>query len=419
MLRASTPRFGASRSVRPPAPWLAPLVTVVPAAAATTLFVREGSGSQSVGSEGNETVKIERIEATPVRLPYRRPVRFGLGELTSAEHVVLRVYLEDGTVGLGEAVPRPMIYGETIASVMGAVETLIRPRLCGRDVQQGFDTQRRLRNIVGNNTLLGAIDVALWDAAARSLGTPLWKILGGDGGDIQVSGSIGLGDKDESVKTALDLAETFGLESFLIKVGEDLEHDMIVCQAIRTALPHVILHADANHGYMPSDAVKFAAFAQDIGISWIEEPVALGATGREWYQSKATVPTMTDETSPDLVSVARACMAGQCQIISLKIARTGITESLQISGLSEGLGIGLQVSTQGDSDVGTCASLQFIALGPQNRRYPSTIAYSPTVLGNQVTTVPLEVKGGRMMAPEGPGIGCDIDEEKLQQYAIL
>ena len=45
-------------------------------------------------------MKIERIEAIPVRLPYRTPVHFALGVLNSAEHVVIRVYADNGIVGV-------------------------------------------------------------------------------------------------------------------------------------------------------------------------------------------------------------------------------------------------------------------------------------------------------------------------------
>jgi L-alanine-DL-glutamate epimerase-like enolase superfamily enzyme len=363
-------------------------------------------------------MKIERIEAIPVRLPYRTPVHFALGVLTSAEHVVLRVHASNGIVGVAEAMPRPMIYGETIASVVGAVESVISPLLCNHDVSHGFDLRRRLKNVAGNNTLLGALDIALWDIASREMGLPLWKVLGGDGGALDVNGAIGMGEIDAIVRAALEQTATYGLKGFLIKVGGDLAHDMAMCRALRDALPHAVLHADANHSYMPTDAVKFARCAADIGMAWIEEPVAFGVAGRDWYRQHTSVPTSTDETTPDLFSVARAVVSGETQIVALKVARTGITESMQISGLCEALGAGLWIHTQGDSDIGNYASLQFAALGPQHRRYTSTIAFSTITLGDQLVTTPLEIKNGQMVAPNSPGVGCELDLDKLKHYSI-
>ena len=363
-------------------------------------------------------MKIERIEATPVRLPYRTAMHFAAGVLTSAEHVVLKVYADNGIVGVAEAMPRSMVYGETIASVVGAVESLISPLLCNQEISHGFELRRRLKNVAGNNTLLGALDVTLWDIASREMGLPVWRVLGGDGGAIDVNGAIGMGETDEIVRTALEQTVTYGLKGFAIKVGGDLAHDMAVCRALRDALPHAVLHADANHGYIPTDAVEFARCAADIGMAWIEEPLAFGVAGRDWYRQQTNVPTCTDETTPDLFSVARAVVSGEAQIVALKVARTGITESTQISGLCEALGAGIFIHSQGDSDIGTYASLQFAALGPQNRRYPSTIAFSTTTLRDQLVTTPIEIKNGQMVAPDSPGVGCELDEDKLKYYSI-
>ena len=363
-------------------------------------------------------MRINRIEATPVRLPYRAPMHFASGSLTAAEHVVLKVHADNGIVGVAEAMPRSMVYGETIASIVGAVESLISPLLCNQEISHGFDLRRRLKNVAGNNTLLGALDVALWDIAAREMGLPVWKVLGGDGGAIEVNGAIGMGEADEIVRTALEQTATYGLKGFAIKVGGDLAHDMQVCQALRNALPHAVLHADGNHGYIPTDATKFARFAADIGMAWIEEPVAFGVAGRDWYRRQTTVPTATDETTSDLVSVARAVVSGETQIVAVKVARTGITESTQISGLCEALGAGVFIHSQGDSDIGTYASLQFAALGPQNRHYTSTIAFSTTTLKDQLVTTPIEIRNGTMVAPDSPGVGCELDEDKLRHYAM-
>ena len=61
-------------------------------------------------------MKINRIEAIPFAIPYRKPLRFASGEVHVAEHVLVRVHTDDGVVGVAEAPPRPFTYGETQAS---------------------------------------------------------------------------------------------------------------------------------------------------------------------------------------------------------------------------------------------------------------------------------------------------------------
>jgi L-Ala-D/L-Glu epimerase len=82
------------------------------------------------------------------------------------------------------------------------------------------------------------------------------------------------------------------------------------------------------------------------------------------------------------------------------------------------MGAGVFIHSQGDSDLGNYASLQFAALGPQNRHYTSTIAFSNTTLRDQLVTKPIEIKNGQMAAPLGVGVGCELDEEKLKHYSM-
>ena len=58
-------------------------------------------------------MKIERIEAIPYAIPYTHPLKFASGEVTTADHVLLRVHTDTGLVGVADAPPRPYTYGET------------------------------------------------------------------------------------------------------------------------------------------------------------------------------------------------------------------------------------------------------------------------------------------------------------------
>ena len=63
---------------------------------------------------------VARVEGIPFRLPLTSALAWGAhSALSAAEHVLVRVTLSDGTVGQAEATPRPTIYGETTASVLG------------------------------------------------------------------------------------------------------------------------------------------------------------------------------------------------------------------------------------------------------------------------------------------------------------
>jgi L-alanine-DL-glutamate epimerase-like enolase superfamily enzyme len=367
--------------------------------------------------EGNR-MKIERIDATHFTIPYKKEVRFATGALSAADHVLLRVTTTDGVVGTAELIPRPMIYGDTVSSALGAIESIVRPLLVGRSVGPGHDLRQRLKNLAGNYTVKGALDIALWDAAARTFGVPCWQLLGGDGGEIQVTCMLGLGSPEEVVEEANEMVAAYGVSSFKVKVGLDVRQDIAVCAAMREAFPEALINVDANHGYNFTDAVMFGRAAMELHIAWIEEPSdGLAVAGRERVVRAAGPPIMSDESTPDVKSVAREIIAKRTDLISVKVARTGLTESSQILGICDALGTGVVIGNQGDSDLGTLASLQFGGLSETARERPGELTYFLTALGGHLLEEPPEVRGGRIAIPTAPGLGGEIDEEQFKHYA--
>ena len=69
-------------------------------------------------------MKITRVETVPYSIPYVKPLRFASGEVTAAEHVLVRVHTDDGLVGTADAPPRPFTYGETQSSIVAVIKDL-------------------------------------------------------------------------------------------------------------------------------------------------------------------------------------------------------------------------------------------------------------------------------------------------------
>src|SRR6202034_3459875 len=88
------------------------------------------SGDRAAGGR-RVSMKITKVEAIPFTIPYRKPLRFASGEVTEAEHVLVRVHTDDGLTGTAEAPPRPFTYGETQASILAIVRTVFAPQVTG------------------------------------------------------------------------------------------------------------------------------------------------------------------------------------------------------------------------------------------------------------------------------------------------
>jgi L-alanine-DL-glutamate epimerase-like enolase superfamily enzyme len=136
-------------------------------------------------------VKIERIEAIPYAIPYTHPLKFASGEVETADHVLIRIYGDDGLVGTADAPPRPFTYGETQDSIMSIVEKVFAPQLVGLDLMDRGKAHGVMGRTVNNQVAKGAVDIALWDLIGKSVGTPVHKLASSTASPLSSSRSGG------------------------------------------------------------------------------------------------------------------------------------------------------------------------------------------------------------------------------------
>lgn len=145
------------------------------------------------------------------------------------------------------------------------------------EIQRDYENESEYFGIPGlQRWALAVLNVALWDAWARTLGQPVWKLFGCHGRKIPVYGSGGwLSYSDqELVNEAADYKKR-GFQAVKIKVGSpELERDIERLHRVREAVgPGLKIMMDANQGMDVPSAVKLANAVEDIGIHWFEEPV--------------------------------------------------------------------------------------------------------------------------------------------------
>lgn len=364
-------------------------------------------------------MKITSVEAIPLSIPYRRPFRFASGQVTAADHVLVRITTDDGLVGHAEAPPRPYTYGETATSIVTAVRDLFSPALIGADPFARERLRVDLTRTVANNAARGAVDVALWDLVGQATGQPVHALLGHAADDVRAAHMIGLDTPDGMVADAVEMRDTYGVTAYKIKVGRELRADMAAVDALRTALgDDVELYADANRGWDADTAVEGSRRLADHGVTMLEEPCAADdVLGRRRVVRESPIPIVGDESTITLGEVARALLDGDSQAISVKSARTGFTESAKIVGLCEGLGVTTVVGNQIDGMVGTLAS---VSLGCGLRalaRHPVEVT-NFLLMADDVLAEPPLIANGRIAPRDAPGIGADVDPDKLAHYRI-
>lgn len=364
-------------------------------------------------------MKIDRVECIPFTLPLRRPIGFAAGRLAETEHVLVEVYTDEGLVGRAEAPSRPFFYGESQASMVAAVEKWFGPMLTGLDpfaIEQAWD---RLRTIEHNNTVKGALDVALHDIMGQALGMPCHRLLGGWAETAAVTYVCGLGAPEAVRDEALEMNAAHGITAFKLKAGLDLARDGAMLKAVREALPSALLYVDANQGLNGQAAVRTLRLCEEWGIAWAEEPChAHDRAGRRVAAGATTVPILGDESCRTPEEVAREIDDGAVHLVSIKTARTGFRVSRDILGHCLARRIRPLSGSQGDSGIGVLSGLHFCVAHRATQELPAELCFHLN-LADDLLAEPPSVKDGMLRAPSAPGLGITIDREKLQHYRVF
>jgi len=365
-------------------------------------------------------MKIEKVEAIPYEIGMRKPLLFASGQMTTADHVLVRITTDEGHVGIADVPPRPYTYGETQGSVVAVIETLFAPLLVGADPFARNALNAGMARTVGNFAAKGAVDIALWDIIGKSLGTSVHALLGGFTPTVRVSHMVGFAPAQEMVDEALSYREQYGITSFKVKVGRrPVSLDVDACIALREALGvDAELYLDANRGWSANEALAVARACDGLGLLYLEEPCdALEVIGRQRLVRESPLTIMADESVPTLGDVARELHNGGASAISIKTARTGFSESQKILGLCEGLGVDVIMGNQIDSMLGSVATVIFGAAFKHSSRRAAELS-NFLEFADFLITEPLVIQNGQISAPTAPGLGVTLDNNKLAAYRL-
>ncbi|MFE7421986.1 mandelate racemase/muconate lactonizing enzyme family protein [Rhodococcus sp. NPDC057529] len=347
-------------------------------------------------------------------------MRMIAGDLLRAEHVLVRVHTDDGLVGQAEAPARPMFYGESLASIVAAINDWFAPVIVGKDPFAVQSIRRHLDRVVANNTAKGAIDMALHDLRGKAVGLPVRMLLGGSAEPLRVTHMLGLGDPAAVADEAADAQATYGASSFKVKVGHREDSDLDCVTRVRGAVGEdATIYVDANQAYEPEDAIRILARMRDVAaISWVEEPTpAADFLGRRRVANALPIPILGDESCPTVGDVAREVVGGAARYISIKVARTGFTASADIVALVTALGGRVLIGSQGDSGIGALCGLAFGSALPAAAALPAELSYFHR-LSDDLLCTPPQITGGYLHPGDAPGIGIEIDDDKLDFYRV-
>lgn len=347
---------------------------------------------------------------------------------------LVRIETDDGLAGVGECMVR------LAPTATRAIITEIGQLLIGRDPLDREAIWELLFGVMMNRghnrgmfvEAISGIDIALWDLCGRILDLPLYKLLGGRHHDTLAAyaSSLRLRQMDEVVAQALAFKER-GFRAMKIKIGRNPDTprvDIDFVAAIREAVgPEIRLMVDANCAYSENfkTALEVGRALQDLDVYWFEEPIAPNDIEGYVRLSRALDIRLAAGEADFMSFGARDFFrSGAIDIVQPNISRVGgITEARRIAAMSRAFHIPYAPHTGSCSAVCLAATLQFAVSLPNFLIFEFMQSdwskTQPNPLRHDLLTKPVEVLvDGRMVVPDGPGIGVELNMDVVDAYRM-
>ena len=363
--------------------------------------------------------KIERVETFILDLPTIRQHVLAMATMRTQSVVIVRITASDGVVGWGEgATIGGLSYGEeSVEGMVLAIDTYMTPLLIGQDAERVGAAMARIDAFVqGNNTAKCAVETALQDGAARRLGVSLANLFGGRVRDrLPCAWTLASGQSDLDIAEAERLLDARRHNIFKLKIGKRaLADDIVHIAAIKRALgDRASVRVDVNQAWSVTDARRGLAALADAGADLVEQPVGrrhLPALAR--LTQDFPIAVMADEILRGAEDAFRVAAAAGADVFSVKLAQSGgVGPAAKVAAIAEAAGIGIYGGTMIETGVGTAAAAQLFATLP--RLDWGTELFGPLLFTDDFLTTPLRYEEFALVVPDGPGIGVDIDPDRL------
>jgi muconate cycloisomerase len=382
---------------------------------------------------------VTRLDLLAVDLPFKVAFRHAAAARTSSESLFLRVGLDNGVEGWGEALPRAYVSGEAREGAFALLRDTILPALVGRSFRSLAEAVSFLEKCDGKappewvgpqvpqTSAWCSVDLALLDALGRASGEPV--SLGGPppgGGTLgryRYSGVVSAGRGWPYARSLLRM-RAFGFPHIKLK----LEHDGALAAA-RTARRllgrRVELRVDANMAWDLEQALEVIGQLGAVGIGSFEQPIAAGElAGLARLVAETSAQIMVDEGLTDRDSLQRLLAHRACTAANVRLAKCGglIGAYARCREVLDA-GLVLQVGCQvGESSLLSAAQLTLLqALAPLTPGVRYTEGCFGRHLLRQDPAAPLVQfrYGGRPpRRPPGAGLGVQLDQAMLERWAV-
>ena len=379
----------------------------------------EKTGRTALAARGQAPLTIRRIDAIPVALPLKSPMKMAAETITAAQNVLVRIEAADGGVGWGEASSAPTMTGDTLGGLVAAVRDHLAPMLVGKDAYLWPSLRPALhRALHGNGGAHSAVEMAVLDLIGRARGLRLIDLVGrARRNAVKPMWLLGNKTAEEDVAEA-HAKQAEGFHFFKLKIGvKPLAKEIAIAHAVRAALPKTPLCADANCGLSLAAARTYAEKTRKARLMFVEQPLAHDdIEGLRKLTRGAKVPIGIDEGIHSLADITTSARAGAGGV-SLKLIKLGgITAAIEAGKLCQKLGLSVNIAAKiAESSISSAAALHLACAVP---KADWGVSLTHFYLAEDIVRHPLPLSNGTVALPAGPGLGVEVDEAAVERFRV-
>jgi L-alanine-DL-glutamate epimerase-like enolase superfamily enzyme len=378
-------------------------------------------------------MRITRVECIPVHTPLKRPIIIATTNITKLDQVVLKVHTDDGIMGIADSGDTSAFYhGETNHSIIGLIASQIAPRiLIGED-------PFKIEKIVGRMDLLvrdnyhakSMVDAALHDIKGKALGVPVYELLGGKTVDAIDCGYVLMAAPARQLIEEAQKALGHGFKIIKFKPSMDYEESIRTMIEVREGLgDEARLMIDINGMWNYDQAYKALRRWEraNVNLELIEQPLPYwDIEGMARLRGKVATPIFADESARELHQLKEIIDRRAADGLFLKVQKAGGLLKSQrwltlarLSGLPVMCGCmpgsGLEAAPAAHLLVADQWASQFVQENCGPLSIHDVYELDGPVEGEVALNTP-RYHDGKMYAPEGPGLGIELNEEFIERY---
>lgn len=373
-------------------------------------------------------MKIVDIRPTTVAIPLEAPLRYAQGVHPGRLiRTIVEVDTDEGVTGLGE------IGGSGASS--DVLIAGLRERLLGQDPLQPERLRWKAYNPVEGAAYedvtqgFAAIEFACLDILGKATGRPAYEFLGGAIRDrVDFAGYIffryptetagPVATAEQVVEHTRELVDRYGFRTLKVKGGVFRpEHEVDVMAALRNAFPSALLRLDPNSNWSTEESIQFARSLEDVGLEYYEDP-CWGFDGLARLRQKTRLPVATNTVVTKIDHIAPAvAMEAVDVVLTDPHFFGGMRRCVTAGAICGAFGLGVGMHSSGELGVSLAAMLHTAAAMPELAF--AADAHYHQMLDDVIVGGKLPYENGQITVPTGPGLGIELDADRMGKYREL